>query len=57
MDGSHGGGAGADELITERYAEGLSTKELAFSFDLRGRCFLGPQVLISRLVAAILEVR
>jgi hypothetical protein len=52
-----GGGAIANELISERYAEGLSTKELAFSFDLRGRCFLGPQILISRLVGAILEVR
>ena len=46
----------SDLSIAEKYGAGLSTKERAFSFELRGRCFLGPQVLVSRLVGAIREV-
>jgi len=39
----------ADALIPERYGQALSMKERAFSFELRGRCFLG-------LLSALLPV-
>lgn len=31
----------SDALIAERYGQAPSSKEWAFSFELRGRCFLG----------------
>lgn len=45
----------SDALVAEKYGHALSTKERAFSFELRGRCFLGEgcRPLSSRLLRGV----